>query len=129
EWVGQQQTCTLRLTQLSTEQTLQIAEERLRAARHGPAVAHLVAEKAEGNPLFAEEIASFLIEQNEVYKSTCSEVSDALVAEVPSGLRSLLAARIDRLDVADRALLQAAAVMGRTFDPDLLSTVTNAKEG
>jgi hypothetical protein len=39
-------------------------------------------------------------------------------------VQSLLTARVDRLASADRALLQAAAVIGRHFDPDLLAVVT-----
>ena len=42
---------------------------------------------------------------------------------LPTSVRSLLAARVDCLASADRALLQAAAVIGRRFDPDLLKVV------
>jgi predicted ATPase len=41
-------------------------------------------------------------------------------------VQSLLAARVDRLAPTDRALLQAAAVIGRRFDPDLLAVVSGA---
>ena len=40
---------------------------------------------------------------------------------LPVTMRSLLAARIDRLQSEDRELLQAAAVIGRRFDPGLLA--------
>ena len=42
---------------------------------------------------------------------------------LPASVQSLLTARVDRLAPADRALLQAAAVIGRRFDPDLLAVV------
>jgi predicted ATPase len=45
---------------------------------------------------------------------------------LPASVQSLLTARVDRLASADRALLQAAAVIGRRFDPDLLAVVTGA---
>jgi hypothetical protein len=38
-------------------------------------------------------------------------------------VQSLLTARVDRLAAQDRALLQAAAVIGRRFDPELLAAV------
>jgi predicted ATPase len=43
-------------------------------------------------------------------------------------VQSLLAARVDRLAPKDRALLQAASVIGRRFDAELLATVLNEGE-
>ena len=40
-------------------------------------------------------------------------------------MQSLLTARVDRLAPRDRALLQAAAVIGRRFDPQLLAAVAD----
>jgi len=40
-------------------------------------------------------------------------------------VQNLLTARVDRLSPEDRALLQAAAVMGRRFDPELLAAVVD----
>jgi class 3 adenylate cyclase/tetratricopeptide (TPR) repeat protein len=84
-----------------------------------------VAEKAEGNPLFAEEIASFLSEQGIVRTSTGKLDFDATVVAtaLPATVQSLLAARVDRLAPNDRALLQAASVIGRQFEPQLLAVV------
>jgi hypothetical protein len=62
-----------------------------------------VAQAAEGNPLFLEEFARMLLE-------------DQLEPEaVPPTIQSLLAARVDRLAADERALLQHASVLGRTF--------------
>jgi tetratricopeptide (TPR) repeat protein len=84
-----------------------------------------VAEKAEGNPLFAEEIASFLSEQGIVRTSTGKLDFDATVVAtaLPATVQSLLAARVDRLAPTDRAILQAASVIGRSFEPQLLAVV------
>jgi predicted ATPase len=81
-----------------------------------------VAEKAEGNPLFAEEIVSFLSEHGIVRTSTGKLDFDATA--LPASVQSLLTARVDRLASRDRALLQAAAVIGRYFDLQLLATAT-----
>jgi hypothetical protein len=87
-----------------------------------------VAEKAEGNPLFAEEIASFLSEQGIVRTSTGKLDFDATVVAtaLPTTVQSLLAARVDRLAPNDRALLQAASVIGRQFEPQLLAVVVGS---
>ena len=82
-----------------------------------------VAEKAEGNPLFAEEIVSFLTERG-VLRTTAGTVefdSNAIVAALPASLQGLLTARVDRLAPKDRTLLQAASVIGKRFDRELLA--------
>ena len=42
---------------------------------------------------------------------------------LPATLQSFLTARVDRLAPSDRALLQAASVIGRQFEPQLLAVV------
>ena len=58
-----------------------------------------VAEKAEGNPLFAEEIVSFLSERGIVRTTTGKLDFDATVVAtaLPASVQSLLTARVDRL--------------------------------
>ena len=82
-----------------------------------------VAEKADGNPLFAEEIVSFLSERAIVRTATGKLDFDAtvLATALPTSVQSLLTARVDRLAQNDRTLLQAASVIGRRFDPQLLA--------
>jgi DNA-binding SARP family transcriptional activator len=62
-----------------------------------------VAVTAEGNPFFAEELARHF-----------SDERGALV-EVPTTVRAVLAARVDRLPAAEKQVLQDAAVVGRVF--------------
>src|SRR5204862_7590071 len=63
-----------------------------------------IAEIAEGNPLFAEQLVAYAQERG----------VDAL-ATVPPTVDALLASRLDRLDAEERAVLQRAAVVGREF--------------
>ena len=84
------------------------------------ALARQVAEKAEGNPLFAEEIVSFLTERGILRTTVAIEFdASAVAAALPASVQSLLTARVDRLAPRDRSLLQAASVIGRQFDPRL----------
>ena len=87
-----------------------------------------MAEKAEGNALFAEEIASFLVERGMVRRSAAGLEFDAAAVEraLPGSVQSLIASRVGRLSDLDRALLQAAAVIGRRFDSNLLAIVSGA---
>ena len=84
-------------------------------------------EKAEGNALFAEEILSFLTERGMLRVASGKLEFDpaGIASALPPSLQSLLSARVDRLAPKDRGLLQAAAVIGRRFDPELLASVAD----
>jgi class 3 adenylate cyclase len=61
-----------------------------------------VAEAAEGNPLYVEQMAAMLAEGKSL---------DA----IPPSIHALLAARLDRLPAEERAVLERAAVAGKDF--------------
>jgi class 3 adenylate cyclase/tetratricopeptide (TPR) repeat protein len=67
-----------------------------------PAQLALVLERAEGNPLFLEEIARALRDGGGLQT-------------VPDSLQALIAARIDSLAADEKRLLQSAALAGRMF--------------
>jgi len=77
-----------------------------------------VAARAEGNPLFAEEMVRRL-----------SEEEGASAAELPATVQALLAARLDSLEPFQRRLLAHAAVVGRTFWEGALAPVVKAEGG
>jgi class 3 adenylate cyclase len=118
------------LTELGLEPLLASDIRRLVQARLGvevlpEALARLITEKSEGNPLFAEEIVSLLTERG-VLRAGEGKVkfdADAVATALPVSVQSLLTARVDRLALRDRTLLQAAAVIGRRFDARLLAAV------
>jgi class 3 adenylate cyclase len=128
-WLGSQRVTELALEPLSARETSRIAQARLGVNALPDALAKLIAAKAEGNALFAEEIASFLVERGIVRRIANSLEFDpeAVAAALPDSVQSLLASRVDRLAPADRELLQAAAVIGRRFDPDLVVAVSGTQ--
>jgi hypothetical protein len=87
-------------------------------------LAQQVTQKAEGNPLFAEEIVSYLTQQGIIHTTIDFDPS-ALATVLPVSVQSLLTARVDRLTPRDRALLQAASVIGRRFEPRLLAAMVS----
>lgn len=127
-WQEQRSVSALALEPLSGAETARIAEARLGTDKLPEELARLVAEKAEGNALFAEEIVSFLLERSLIRREAGGIDFDAaaLAWALPASVQSLLSARIDRLSQRDRALLQAAAVIGRRFDAELLRAVAEA---
>ena len=80
-----------------------------------------VAERAAGNPFFAEEIVRELAERGVLHGTPGAYYSTSGVAEVsvPATLQATIAARIDRLDPEAKRTLSAAAVIGTRFGPDL----------
>ena len=84
-----------------------------------------IAERAAGNPFFAEEIVRDLAERGVLRGERGGYVSTADVGEVsvPATLQATIAARIDRLDLAAKRTLSAAAVIGSRFSLDLLETL------
>jgi class 3 adenylate cyclase/tetratricopeptide (TPR) repeat protein len=127
-WFERPNVSHLRLEPLSAGETSRIVQARIGADKLPEALARLVAEKAEGNALFAEETASFLVERGMVRRAANGLEFDAAAVEraLPGSVQSLIASRVGRLSAPDRALLQAAAVIGRRFDSNLLATVSGA---
>jgi class 3 adenylate cyclase len=81
------------------------------------AIRDLVVGRAEGNPFFVEELIGTLIDRGVLAHTNGSWSFGALPAgfAVPDSIQAVIAARIDLLPVAEKAALQAASVIGRTF--------------
>ena len=91
----------LQLDPLNQALSRQLAEELLSEAALGDDALR-VAELAEGNPLFIEELAASITE-----KSTGGEL--------PTSVRAIIAARLDSLPPDERSVLVDASVAGRVF--------------
>ena len=63
-----------------------------------------IAEAAEGNPLFVEQMAAM-----------AAEAGEGASLAVPPTIKALLAARLDRLDPDERAVVERSSVVGRRF--------------
>jgi class 3 adenylate cyclase len=85
----------------------------------------MIAERAAGNPFFAEEMVRDLAERGVLRGQLGTYMSTADVAEVsvPATLQATIAARLDRLDPKAKRTLSAAAVIGSKFSLDLLETL------
>lgn len=78
----------------------------------GPEMRRAIAERAGGNPLFAEELVRMLLE------------GSGPGAAIPDTVQAVLTARIDRLLPAERRALQAAAVIGTVFWPTAVAALS-----
>ena len=90
-----------------------------------------ILERAEGVPLYAVETVRMLLDRGILAQEANRYVVTGTVAEldVPETLHALVAARLDNLDAAERALLQDAAVLGTSFTAEALTAVSRRAEG
>jgi class 3 adenylate cyclase len=86
-------------------------------------VGQTIVERAAGNPFFAEEMVRELTGRGVLRGQPGAYISTTEAAEVnvPATLQATIAARIDRLGTAAKKTLNAAAVVGSRFNPDLLT--------
>ena len=91
---------SLMLEPLAQQQTETLVDE----LRDLPAeIKARIVEAAEGNPLFVEQLVAMQAENG------------GGVLEIPPTIQALLAARIDRLEPEERAVIECASVEGRWF--------------
>jgi class 3 adenylate cyclase/tetratricopeptide (TPR) repeat protein len=78
-----------------------------------------------GNPFFTEEVVQGLIEsgQLEGKRGAYRLIAPVERLAIPTSVTSLLASRIDRLAEREKHVLQAAAVLGKTFAEPLLEAI------
>lgn len=81
-----------------------------------------ILEKAQGNPLFLEEVLRSLLATDQIERADGGVTVSARlrVDDVPTTVQSIIQSRVDRIDEEPRRVLQAAAVIGRLFPRGLL---------
>ncbi|MGE5697079.1 MAG: adenylate/guanylate cyclase domain-containing protein [Candidatus Sericytochromatia bacterium] len=110
------------LRPLSEVNTSALVYELLGAHPSVAGLAERIAQRAAGNPFFAEEMVRDLAERAVLEGKSgdytlCDDVAEV---SVPATLQATIASRIDRLAPAAKRTLSAAAVIGSRFGPELL---------
>ena len=116
---------TIALAPLSDPETAALVSQLLGDDSSVRELGQKIAERAAGNPFFAEEIVRELAERGVLHGKHGAYLSTAEIAEVsvPATLQATIAARIDRLDPRAKRTLSAAAVVGSRFGIDLLTVL------
>jgi class 3 adenylate cyclase/tetratricopeptide (TPR) repeat protein len=94
-----------------------LIENLLDSAEVDELVKQRIAQAAEGNPLFVEEMLAVLVEEGALRREHGRWVStqDLSTVAIPPTIQALLGARIGRLGREERNVLERAAVAGRIF--------------
>ncbi len=101
-----------------TEEECEAMIDDLLSSALSKEVRQLVAERSEGNPLYAEEIVRMFIDRGvlRAARATRWELARPVEdVEIPRSIQGLIAARLDSLPTEEKSMLQDAAVVGRTF--------------
>jgi AAA ATPase domain/Adenylate and Guanylate cyclase catalytic domain len=116
---------TVALAPLSDSETAALVAELLGPDPSVGALGRKIAERATGNPYFAEEMVRELAERGALCgeRGAYTSVVDVGEVSVPVTLQAAIAARIDRLDPKAKRTLSAAAVIGSRFSLNLLETL------
>ncbi len=87
-----------------------------------------IATRAEGNPLYIEELLHVLVEGGGIVRERTWTLNAAAAQLLPPAIETLLVSRIDRLPEEARRVTQVAAVAGRTFPVRVVEHVLGASE-
>ncbi|MGO9926336.1 MAG: ATP-binding protein, partial [Mycobacterium sp.] len=116
---------SIALAPLSDSETAALVSQLLGPHPSVGGLATMIAERAAGNPFFAEEIVRELADRG-VLRGNCgtyTSIADVAEVSMPATVQATIAARIDRLNPKAKRTLSAAAVIGAKFSRELLETL------
>lgn len=119
QWLEKSYATQIPMRRLSDDESRELVAALLRRADAPEDLSATILEKAEGNPLFLEELARTVAQSR-------AEGSDE--TSVPDTVQGILMARIDRLPEAHKALLRTASVLGREPTLEILRELWDRSE-
>jgi class 3 adenylate cyclase/tetratricopeptide (TPR) repeat protein len=127
---GKRNSTTITLSPLADEEMSRLISALPSARALPPTVHAMVRERAEGNPLYAEEFMAMLGERGT--DSEPAAEADGEPGEVrisfPESIQAIIAARLDTLSTEQKLLLQNASVVGKVFWSGAVSFMTGLEE-
>lgn len=114
-WIEKSYATQVALQPLAPDDSLRVLRSVLGADQVSDALADRIVSKAEGNPLFLEELARNVREQ----------AGEAPVLSVPDTIQEVLQGRIDRLAAEDKRVLEIAAVVGKDVPFSIVEAVAD----
>jgi predicted ATPase/class 3 adenylate cyclase/DNA-binding winged helix-turn-helix (wHTH) protein len=114
-WLAQSYATQIALSPLRAADSRSVVQAVLQTVSVPETVVQEIVTQAAGNPFFLEELAWHVIEHR----------GQPAPLAVPETIEAVLAARIDRLPLEEKRLLQTAAVIGMEVTVPLLQVVTD----
>ncbi len=113
---------------LPAEDALLLASRRLGVSALPPAVARAIRQRAEGNPLYVQELVLAMLDAGHILVrggecTLASGLNEDALAEYPETVEGIVASRIDRLSPDEQLTVKVASVFGRRFPVEALRDV------
>jgi len=129
-WANKTYYTQLRLDPLPPESAGEILNSVLGNDHGLKSLKQLLIERTEGNPFFLEESVRTLVETKVLVGERGNYHLEKKVesTQMPATVQAVLAARIDRLPLEEKQLLQSAAVIGKDVPFSLLQAITELSD-
>lgn len=112
----------IELVPLTHDESNVLVENLLRIKNLPDTTRNVILEKAEGNPFYLEELLRSLLDTGLLYWQD-GEIQlreEVETLHIPNTLQAVIEARIDRLSIHEKSILQNASVIGRLFGKQVL---------
>ncbi|MCK1423251.1 AAA family ATPase [Bradyrhizobium sp. 180] len=126
-WITHANISVHSLTRLSQAEVKAMIRGLLRGGRMPQPLLDQIIEKADGVPLYIEELTNSMLSAPVLGRGASERTAQAALLRVPDTLSDALMERLDRV-APSRKLAMIAAVIGREFSYDLLSAVSQLDE-
>jgi len=129
-WIGLPQVTTVTLARFDRRAGTAMVEQIAGGASLTREVAAEIVDRADGVPLFVEELTKAVVEVGGFAEGIQTTLAAALPSSlaVPSALHAPLMARVDRLGPEAKEVAQIAAAIGREFSYQVLAPIAGRGE-
>jgi class 3 adenylate cyclase/tetratricopeptide (TPR) repeat protein len=124
-WSGRPHVTVMALNRLGGHDGAALVERLAGNAGLAREIADEIVERADGVPLFVEELTKAVLESGEPHNRVAAVMaaSPLPALSIPAALHASLIARLDRLGPIAKEIAQIGAVLGREFGYDLIEPV------
>jgi predicted ATPase len=126
-WIAHANIAVHSLTRLSQTEVRTLIRDLLKGRSISEELVDQIIEKADGVPLFIEELTSSTLSAPLQTQATSGRTAQPAVLRVPETLSDALMERLDRV-APSRRVVQVAAVIGREFSYDLLAAASRLND-
>jgi class 3 adenylate cyclase/tetratricopeptide (TPR) repeat protein len=124
-WGGHGNALTITLPPLTREETTELLSLLLSQSAVPDELRETLLVRAAGNPLYAEEFVRMLVDRELLIQEADGWKLSESELPMPESVQGIIASRLDALAPEEKALVQAAAVVGSTFWPEALAEVAS----